>query len=126
MLHKKSETQEYQGFTIDTDKAKILHLMGAQLNPQLQLRLKNLPLRQYEMYSVDITLEQKAFLVGGNINEFSNGFIIFLNNPNVTYEGIGDEDEEIKLGNFSRDNSYYARLGDKKAKDEKEQNTSLK
>ena len=67
------------------------------------------------MNGVDITLEQNAFLVGDNIYELSDGFINFFTNQNITYEDIGDEDEERKIGMFLRD-IWYAGVGDKRSK----------
>ena len=44
----------------------------------------------------DITLYQGAFLVNDNIYEFSEGFINFLTNPNVTYDDIDEDQNKIK------------------------------
>ena len=46
------------------------------------------------MNGVDITLEQNAFLVNDKIKEFSDGFIHFLTNPNITHENIEDEEDK--------------------------------
>ena len=71
---------------IDKITANILHLMGAQTNPQLKLNLEGLPTRRYKLNGIIITLEQGAFLVKDNTYEFSDGFINFLTKPNVTYD----------------------------------------
>ena len=52
------------------------------------------------MNGVDVTLEQNSFLIGDIIHEFSDGFIIFLNNRDVKFACIGDEDEEGKIRMF--------------------------
>ena len=71
------ETQDIEPVYLDTNTTKILHLMGAQTNPQLKLDLVDLPTRSYKMNKGDITLEQGAFSVNDNVYEFSEGFIIF-------------------------------------------------
>ena len=45
---------------IDTDTANILNLLGAQSNPQLNIKIKNVSNREYEMNGFDITLELNA------------------------------------------------------------------
>ena len=72
------ETQDIEPVYLDTNTTKILHLMGAQTNPQLKLDLVDLPTRSYKMNKGDITLEQGAFSVNDNVYEFSEGFIISL------------------------------------------------
>ena len=57
--------------------------MGAQSNPQLQLKIKNISPREYEMNGVDKILEQNAILAEDQIYEFSDGFINFLTNPKI-------------------------------------------
>ena len=57
------ETQGVAPVYVDTNTTKILHLLGAQTNPQLKLDLVDLPTRSYKMNKGDITLEQGAFLV---------------------------------------------------------------
>ena len=77
------ETQDIAPVFVDTKTAKILHDMGAQTNPQLNLNLVDLPTRRNKMNGVNITLEKVAFLVKDNIYEFSDGFLIFLTEPNA-------------------------------------------
>ena len=108
------ETQEIAPVFVDTKIAKNLHKMGTQTNPQLKLNLVDLPTRRYKMNGVDITLEQGAFLVRDNIYEFSEGFIEFLTNPNVTYNDDIEEDEN-KIKRFSKDITYDLGKGDKKS-----------
>ena len=106
------ETQDIAPVYVDTNTTKFLHLMGAQTNHQLKLNLEGLPTR-YKMNKGDTTLEQGAFLVNDNIYEFSEGFINFLTNPNVTHCDI-DEDEN-KIKRFLFDNGYDIGKGDKKS-----------
>ena len=108
------ETQEIAPVFVDTKIAKNLHKMGTQTNPQLKLNLVELPTRRYKMNGVDITLEQGAFLVRDNIYEFSEGFIEFLTNPNVTYNDDIEEDEN-KIKRFLKDIRYDLGKGDKKS-----------
>ena len=108
------ETQEIAPVFVDTKIAKNLHKMGTQTNPQLKLNLVDLPTRRYKMNGVDITLEQGAFLVRDNIYEFSEGFIEFLTNPNVTYNDDIEEDEN-KIKRFLKDIRYDLGKGDKKS-----------
>ena len=108
------ETQEIAPVFVDTKIAKNLHKMGTQTNPQLKLNLGDLPTRRYKMNGVDITLEQGAFLVRDNIYEFSEGFIEFLTNPNVTYNDDIEEDEN-KIKRFLKDIRYDLGEGDKKS-----------
>ena len=91
---KELETQEDPLFTIDTDTANFLHLMGAQSNPQLLLHIRNIAKREYEVSGVNVTLEQDAFLFGDYIFEFSDDFINFHSNPVVKYEDFEEEDDE--------------------------------
>ena len=107
-------TQEIAPVFVDTKIAKNLHKMGTQINPQLKLNLVDLPTRRYKMNGVDITLEQGAFLVRDNIYEFSEGFIEFLTNPNVTYNDDIEEDEN-KIKRFLKDIRYDLGKGDKKS-----------
>ena len=67
--------------------------MGAQTNPQLKLEFVDLPTRRYKNNSVNITLEQGAFLVRDNVFEFSEGFTAFHTKSNVTYDDNIEEDE---------------------------------
>ena len=108
------ETQEIAPVFVDTKIAKNLHKTGTQTNPQLKLNLVDLPTRRYKMNGVDITLEQGAFLVRDNIYEFSEGFIEFLTNPNVTYNDDIEEDEN-KIKRFLKDIRYDLGKGDKKS-----------
>ena len=108
------ETQEIAPVFVDTKIAKNLHKMGTQTNPKLKLNLVDLPTRRYKMNGVDITLEQGAFLVRDNIYEFSEGFIEFLTNPNVTYNDDIEEDEN-KMKRFLKDIRYDLGKGDKKS-----------
>ena len=108
------ETQEIAPVFVDTKIAMNLHKMGTQTNPQLKLNLVDLPTRRYKMNGVDITLEQGAFLVRDNIYEFSEGFIEFLTNPNVTYNDDIEEDEN-KIKRFLKDIRYDLGKGDKKS-----------
>ena len=57
-------------FIIDKDTANIIHLMGAQSNPQLQLKFKNLDIGEFEMNGVKVTYHDDSFLVRRNICEF--------------------------------------------------------
>ena len=107
-------TQEIAPVFVDTKIAKNLHKMGTQTNPQLKLNLVDLPTKRYKMNGVDITLEQGAFLVRDNIYEFSEGFIEFLTNPNVTYNDDIEEDEN-KIKRFLKDIRYDLGKGDKKS-----------
>ena len=106
------QTQEIAPVFVDTKIAKNLHKMGTQTNPQLKLNLVDLPTRRYKMNGVDIT--QGAFLVRDNIYEFSEGFIEFLTNPNVTYNDDIEEDEN-KIKKFLKDIRYDLGKGDKKS-----------
>ena len=45
------------------------------------------------MNGVNITLEQSAILVRGNVYVFSEGFTGFLTKSNVTYDDNIEEDE---------------------------------
>ena len=63
------------------------------------------------MNGVSITLEQGAFLVKDNINEFSDGFFNFLTDPDVLYGGI--EEDENKIEGFLLDIRYDLEKGDK-------------
>ena len=108
------QTQEIAPVFVDTKIAKNLHKMGTQTNPQLKLNLVDLPTRRYKMNGVDITLEQGAFLVRDNIYEFSEGFIEFLTNPNVTYNDDIEEDEN-KIKRFLKDIRYDLGKGDKRS-----------
>ena len=108
------ETQEIAPVFVDTKIAKNLHKMGTQTNPQLKLNLVDLPTRRYKMNGVDINLEQGAFLVRDNIYEFSEGFIEFLTNPNVTYNDDIEEDEN-KIKRFLKDIRYDLGKADKKS-----------
>ena len=107
------ETQDIAPVYVDTKKAKLLHDMGAQTNPQLKLNLVDLPTRRYKINDVDITLEQGAFLVKDNIYEFSDGFINFLTKSNVTYDDNTEEDEN-KIKRFLKIIGYDLGKGDKK------------
>ena len=108
------QTQQISPVFVDTKIAKNLHKMGTQTNPQLKLNLVDLPTRRYKMNGVDITLEQGAFLVRDNIYEFSEGFIEFLTNPNVTYNDDIEEDEN-KIKRFLKDIRYDLGKGNKKS-----------
>ena len=108
------QTQEIAPVFVDTKIAKNLHKMGTQTNPQLKLNLVDLPTRRHKMNGVDITLEQGAFLVRDNIYEFSEGFIEFLTNPNVTYNDDIEEDEN-KIKRFLKYIRYDLGKGDKKS-----------
>ena len=108
------QTQEIAPVFVDTKIAKNLHKMSTQTNPQLKLNLVDLPTRRYKMNGVDIILEQGAFLVRDNIYEFSEGFIEFLTNPNVTYNDDIEEDEN-KIKRFLKDIRYDLGKGDKKS-----------
>ena len=65
------------------------------------------------MNGLNIALEQGAFLVNDNIYEFSDGFINFLTNPNVTYRE--NEEVENKIKRFLFDFKYDIGTGDKKS-----------
>ena len=108
------ETQDIAPIYIDTKTAKLLHDMGAQTNPQLNLDLVDLPTRRFKMNGVNITLEQCAIIVKENIFEFSDGFINFLTNPNVTYNDKIEEDEN-KTKRFLFDIRYDVGKVDKKS-----------
>ena len=90
------ETRDIAPVYVDRNTTKILHLMGAQTNPQLKLDLVDLPSRSYKKNKGHITLEQGAFLVNDNIYVLSEGFINFLTNPNVTYGDIDEDENKIK------------------------------
>ena len=92
------KTQDIAPVYVDTKTAKLLHDMGAQTNPQLKLKLVDLPTRRYKINDVDITLEQGAFLVKYNIYEFSDGLINFLTKSNVRYDDNIEEDENNLKG----------------------------
>ena len=77
--------------------------MGAQSYPQLQLKIRNLPNKEYTMNGADITIEKNAFLAGDELYKFSKDFLNFLTNPNITYEIVLEEDEERKVKMFLRD-----------------------
>ena len=87
--------------------------MGVQTNPQLKLNLVDLPNRTYKMNGVSITLEQGAFLVKDNIDEFSDEIINFLTKPNVSYDENIDEDKN-KIKRFLLDIRYDLGKGDKR------------
>ena len=99
------QTQDIAPVYVDTKKAKLLHDMGAQTNPQLTLELVDLPSRRYKMNGVDITLEQGEFLVRDNVYEFSEGFTDFLTKTKVTYDDKVEEDEN-KIKRFLKDIRY--------------------
>ena len=63
------------------------------------------------MNGVSLTLEQGAFLVKDNINEFSDGFFNFLTEPDVSYGGI--EEDENKIKGFLLEIGYDLGKGDK-------------
>ena len=107
------ETRDVAPVYVDAKTSKILHLMGAQTNPQLKFNLVDLTARRYKMNKGDITLEQGAFLVNDNINEFSEGFINFLTNPNVTNGDIDADENKIKR--FLFDVGYDIGKADKKS-----------
>ena len=107
-------TQDIAPVFVDTKTAKLLHDMGAQTNPQLNLELVDLPSRRYKMNGVGITLEQGAFLVRDNVYEFSEGFLDFLTKSNVTYDDKVEEDEN-KVKRFLKDIRYDLGKGDKKS-----------
>ena len=107
------ETRDIAPVYVDTNTTKILQLIGAQTNPHLKLNLVDLPTRRYKMNKGVITLEQCAFLTKDNIYEFSDGFINFLTNPNVTYGDINEDENKIK--NFLFDIGYDIGKGDKKS-----------
>ena len=111
-----NQTQDIAPVYVDTKTAKLLHDMGAQTNPQLKLELElvDLPKRRYKMNGVDIILEQGAFLVRDNVNEFSEGFTDFLTKTNVTYDDKVEEDEH-KIKRFLKDIRYDLGKGDKKS-----------
>ena len=88
--------------------------MVAQTNPQLKLELVDLPNRRYKMNSVNITLEQGAFLVKDNVYEFSERFTDFLTKSNVTYDDNIEEDDN-KIKKFLKDIRYVVGKGDKKS-----------
>ena len=108
------QTQDIAPVYVDTKTAKLLHDMGVQTNPQLKLKLVDLPSRRYKMNGVDITLEQGAFLVRDNVYEFSEGFTDFLTKTNVTYDDKVEEDEN-KSKRFLKDIRYDLGKGDKKS-----------
>ena len=108
------QTQDIAPVYVDTKNAKLLHDMGAQTNPQLNLELVGLPSRRYKMNGVDITLEQGAFLVRDSVYEFSEGFTDFLTKSNVTYDDKVEEDEN-KIKRFLKDIRYDLGKGDKKS-----------
>ena len=64
------------------------------------------------MNGVKVTYQEISFIVKDNIYEFSDGFINFLTNPDVTYDDI-DEDEN-KTKRFLLDTRYDVGRGDKK------------
>ena len=65
------------------------------------------------MNGVKETYQENSFIVKDNIYEFSDGFINFLTNPNVTYGDI-DEDEN-KIKSFLFDIGYDIGKGDKRS-----------
>ena len=79
---------EPKPFLVDKDTAYTLRLMLNQSNPQLKLEFKDVENGEYTMNNVNITLDHHAFIVRDNIFEFSDGFINFLTNPNITYANI--------------------------------------
>ena len=107
------ETRDVAPVYVDAKTSKILHLMGAQTNPQLKFNLVDLTTRRYKTNKGDITLEQGAFLVNDNINEFSEGFINLLTNPNVTNGDIDADENKIKR--FLFDVGYDIGKADKKS-----------
>ena len=107
------QTQDMAPIYVDTKTAKLLHDMGAQINPQLKLELIDLPSRRYKMNGVEITLEQGAFLVRDNVYEFSEGFTDFLTKSTITYENV--EEDENKIKRFLKDIGYDLGKRDKKS-----------
>ena len=107
------ETQDIAPVYVDTKTAKILHLMGAQSNPQLKLDLIDITTRSYKKNKVDITLEQGASIVKDNIYEFSEVFVNYLTNPNVTYCDIHEDENKIKR--FLFDIGYDLGKGEKRS-----------
>ena len=107
------ETQDIAPVFVDTNTANILLSIGAQTNPQLKLNLVDVPTIRYKLNSVNITLEQGAFLFKDNLCEFSDGLINFLTNSDVLYGGI--EEEENKIKRFLLDIRFDLGKGDNRS-----------
>ena len=76
---------------------------------------KKLDPGEFEMNGVKLTFIVKdSFIVRDNIYEFSDGFINFFTNPNVTYDDKIEEDEN-KIKRFLFDIGYDIGKGDKRS-----------
>ena len=80
---------------------------------QFKLFFGNLDVGEYEMNGVKLTYQENSLIVKDNIYEFSDGFINFLTNPNVTHGEIKENENEIKR--FLFDIRYGVGKGDKKS-----------
>ena len=87
--------------------------MTIQSNPQLSLLFGYLDTGEFEMNGVKVTYQENSYMVKDNIYKFSDEFIIFLTNPNVTYGDI--EEDENKVKRFLLDIRYDIRKGDQKS-----------
>ena len=89
--------------------------MIQQTKPQLKLMVnKKLDPGEFEMNGVKLTYQDNSFLDKDSIYEFSDGFIIFLTNPIVTYDDKIEEDEN-KIKSFLFDIGYDIGKGDKRS-----------
>ena len=66
------------------------------------------------MNGVKLTYQENSFIVNDNIYKFSDGFINFLTNPNVTYDDKIEE-KENKIKRFLFDIKYDTGKSDKKS-----------
>ena len=107
------DARDKPGIIVDKDTAHIINLMTVQSNPQLKLLSGNLHIGEFEINGVKVTHQANQFILNNNIYEFSDGFINFLTNPNITYGDI-DEDEN-KFIRFLFDIGYDIGKGDKRS-----------
>ena len=88
--------------------------MTNQSKPQFKFFSGNLDVGEFKMNGVKLTYQENSFIVKDNIYKFSDGFIYFLTNPNVTYDDKIEEDEN-KIKRFLLDIIYDLGKGDKKS-----------
>ena len=66
------KARDKPGLLLDKDTAQIINLMSVQSNPQLKLKFGNLNIGEFEMNGVKLIYQENAFIVKGNIYEFSD------------------------------------------------------
>ena len=81
---------------VDKDTAQIIKLISIQSKPQLKLKFVSIDIAEFEMNGVKLVYQENAFIVNDNIYEFSDVFMNFLNNPNIKYGEIEEDQNEVK------------------------------